>query len=226
MSSLLLMCAILSKWVYDQPHDDTPLGFTPTITSERVVLFEDDRVCVVAYRGTDSVADFFDDIRSQSFQHCDTESGMLKEFEKSFHEIDSGVHRRISERLRHCDSVYFTGHSLGAAMSLIAPSAYGVEKNDGIVTFGGPKVCCDGKHMRGVTRVVNKRDPIPALPISLEVSTLSHCGDFMIELPSKEHIYDYNLPTLPENYNLFDHRIDEYVGNLMEYINTMRTRDV
>ena len=230
MSISLLSCAILSAWVYSPYTKDIPMGvFNPVVVSDRATLFESDNMCVAAYRGTDSFSDFMDDLRIQTNQHCDHGDGFLREFLLSFDEIDHTVHDKIEKELKgkRCKDkkIYFTGHSLGAAMALIAPIEYGIEDFEKIITFGGPKVCCWDyqRPVDKIIRVVNEKDPIPALPEAIEVDTLYHCGPHIVALPTKKEMYDYDWPTLSENYDLFDHRINRYISNLRAYINHLRS---
>ena len=226
MSLSLLTCAILSAWVYSPEIKDIPMGiFEPILVSDRVTLFGSDDICVAAFRGTESFADLLDDLRTQTNQHCDHGDVFLREFLISFDEIDWHIHDLIEMELKgeNCKDkkIYFTGHSLGAAMALMAPVEYGIENFEKVITFGGPKVCCRNYTMdpNKVIRVVNHKDPIPALPEAVEVSRLQHCSPHAIALPSKNEINDYNWPTLMENYDLFDHRINKYISNLKRYIN-------
>lgn len=226
----LLSCAILSAWVYSPHTKDIPMGiYNPTVVSERVTLFESDQECVAAYRGSDSFQDFMDDVRIQTNQHCDHGDEFLREFLLSFDEIDELVHDKIEKALKgeNCKNkkLYFTGHSLGAAMALIAPIKYGIRDFEKIITFGGPRVCCWEYPMSvdKIIRVVNEKDPIPALPEPVEVSQLYHCGPHILTLPSRKVMNDYEWPPLSENYDLFDHGISHYISNLMKYINHLRS---
>jgi predicted lipase len=226
----LLSYAILSAWVYSPYTKDIPMGmFNPIIVSGRVTLFESDHSCVVAYRGTKSFSDFMDDLRIQINQHCDIESGILRGFLKSFNEIDQSSHDKIRVELKggRCKhkKIYFTGHSLGAAMALIAPIEYGIDKFERIITFGGPKICCRNYKLPTdkIIRVVNGGDPIPALPEPFEVDQLRHCGPRVVALPTKKEFYDYDWPTLEENHDLIDHGINNYISNLREYITHFRS---
>ena len=230
MSLLLLSCAILSAWVYNPHTRDIPLGvFNPVIVADRVTLFESDDSCVVAYRGTDSFQDLFEDLMAQADQHCDHDDGFVQEFLTSFDEIKYETHQEIEKRLKSdkCKDkkIYFTGHSLGAAMAIVAPVEYGMEDFEKIITFGGPKVCCFDFMLGNekIIRVVNERDPIPALPEPFEVRDLQHCGSHVVALPSRKEMDDFQWPTLKENYDIFDHRIEKYIKNIRGYINNIRS---
>lgn len=233
MSTLLLAFAILSEWVYNPYTRDIPMGiFNPIIVSDRVTLFSSEDSCVATYRGTDSVQDLFDDLMAQTKQHCDIRDGFLLEFLVSFDEIGTHVHHEIEQELKgdKCKgkNIYFTGHSLGGAMAMIAPREYGIDNFEKIITFGGPKLCCWGFSMDNekIIRVVNERDPIPALPEPFEVDELQHCGSHVVSLPSKKEFDDFNWPSLKNNYDLFDHRISSYINNVRGYINHLRSMEL
>lgn len=232
MSFIILASAILSSWVYTPDTKDIPMGiFKPIVVSPRVSLFETESLCIAAYRGTDSIQDLFEDLVSQTFQKCDFEFGVLKAFKVSFDEIGLETHNAMSYEIKEgrCKSktIYFTGHSLGSAMALIAPTAYGIDEYEKIITFGGPKVCCGGNNniinSNSILRMVNEKDPIPALPEPFEVQSLRHCGSHAVSLPSEKEIDDFEWPGLIQNYNLLDHRIQEYIKNIRRYINDLRT---
>lgn len=227
MSKIILVCAALSQWIYEQKTDDIPFGFKPIVASDRVVLFSDQMDnCVVAYRGTDSIQDFFHDITSQAYQVCNKKTGFLNEFEASFGEISTITHDQINTNLQKCRTIHFTGHSLGGAMAIIGSVSYDIKRHDGVITFGGPKICCgDDSRVQGITRVVNEHDPIPALPEPLELTSLSNCGCFAIRIPSNNYTDECAWPTLLENHNILDHEMKRYMSNVFGYINSMRALD-
>lgn len=213
MSPLLLLFALLSEWVYD-PSAPVPWGLTPLLIEERVsVVTDNSGTCVVVFRGTDSINDLFEDLIAQATSRCGDDK-LLVPFTNSYNEIDM---ERVGAIVNGppCRTNYLTGHSLGGAMATIAKVKGKIPGK--VITFGEPRTCCgisdDG------TRIVNKRDPIPALPVH---STVSHCADHGIELPTHTDVYDKDWPTLAVNYNVMDHRISHYITDLTTYINTQK----
>lgn len=224
--SSILVCAILSMWIY---NTGSPTHFTPLIQSDRVAVMSDNGMCVVVFRGTDSIYDFYEDIMSQADQRCSA-SGFITHFEESFEAIGDDTHVGVKSTIdNECGgTVYFTGHSLGGAMATIAPHKYGL-RDYKVITFGEPKTCCwdmsTGEDTLLITRVVNDKDPIPALPESTTVKNIKHCGATVLKLPSNVFAWDYNWPTLKENNRILDHRMMSYVNNLNGYINHMLSQE-
>lgn len=220
MSKLLTTLALLCKWVYTPKEGNINVPFSPVLSYDRVTLFKhiDNDICVVAFRGTDSIHDVMDDLKTQVYQHCNMETGVLKEFETSFSDIVGSVDISgyINDKAKCSAGLYFTGHSLGGVMATIAPMAWSVgRKYGGVVTFGGPKSCCNPMpYAVSITRVVDDLDPIPALPEPLEVSTIRHCGAKTLRLPSNQYIFSYDWPPLSGRYDIFSHRIQRYIDNL------------
>ena len=224
MSIVLKACALFSLWVYHQDETNYPVQFNKLIVNERVVLSELDSVCFLAFRGSHSLEDFMNDLKSQTFQEC-SENGFLKGFEESFSEIT--IHEQIKDKISSScgGGVFFTGHSLGGSLSTIASKKYEVDIKNGAITFGTPRTCCNDHHVDNGMRFVNKHDIIPALPEPFEVKKVHHCERVSVEIPSKEYYFDYYWPTVTENHNIFDHDMGKYYLDMPEYINKMLDED-
>jgi hypothetical protein len=214
MTTFILQCAILSGWVYNT-RNALPTGIEPILLEKRLAIVLDRHgTCVVTFRGTDSVDDLLEDLLSQTDQHCNDDTGFVKQFEDSFVHIGHHVHERVKNILSlRCNGVVvFTGHSLGGAMATIAPKLYGIVDYK-VITFGEPRTCCRGP---GVTtmRVVHNRDVIPALPLPWHVHSISHCGATSLHIPSNEYISDFYWPSISTNYDLLDHAMVKYINAL------------
>lgn len=224
MSQVIILCALLSQWMYSQPSENIPM--TPRIVHERIGLFEENSVCIVAYRGTDSIEDLVNDITSQVFQTCNHETGFLREFEKSFEEIhgNNEILNYVRDESNCKNGLYLTGHSLGGSMASIAR----IEREHKVITFGEPNTCCwemsIGQDTMSLLRVVNEYDMVPALPEPIHTKSLKHCGSTILSVPSNEILNGYEWPTLTDNHNVLDHRISEYVKHLRRYINNLRVK--
>lgn len=219
MSPLILLFALLSQWIYTPTLSPPPWGLTPLLIEERVAVVTDKEsgTCVVVFRGTDSIDDFFEDLISQVTDRCDNEMGILKPFLDSYKKIDM---QKVKDVVKgpecRTKGIYLTGHSLGGAMASIAKLKSDVYGK--VVTFGEPRTCCNTDHETYGLRVVNKRDPIPALPLHTNVR---HCANHGLLLPSNVDQYGKRWPSLPDNYSILDHRMSHYITDLSNYINTM-----
>ena len=89
-----------------------------------------------------------------------------------------------------CDQLIVTGHSLGAALAVLAAPDIAVnlapQLEPKLVTFGGPKaglrnfVQAFNIHIASCFRIVNLFDPVPHLPLEFPLHPYSHVG---VEVP-------------------------------------------
>jgi hypothetical protein len=222
MSPIFLVLALLSEWIYTQ-NTPLPWGLTAVYISSRVVVVNNDQgTCVVAFRGTDSITDLLDDLITQSYQSCD--GRVISGFMYSYHQIDMDVVKRSVSSV-NCKQLYVTGHSLGGAMAEIAANGLStlVVSPTTVVTFGCPRVCCISSDVTidrvVTTRLVNRHDPITALPERFGTRDVAHCSGIALELPSMTKHDDLHWPPLSGHVDPLDHKISRYVKTLKEYIN-------
>jgi predicted lipase len=162
--------------------DKAILSFRGTEPSELKDLIDDIRVLQIEYKGASVHRGFLEA----------TESLWMMGIEEDLNKLS---HRKV----------YVTGHSLGAAMAVIAGMKYGFE---GIVTFGEPRTGANiGKALIGNprhVRFVNGKDLI---------TTLIPRSRFYIEHGIKKQIpivEDYEII----NGKLFDHSIINYADRI------------
>ncbi|MGQ0614442.1 MAG: lipase family protein [Planctomycetaceae bacterium] len=111
---------------------------------------------------------------------------------RGFHDALEGIRPDLAAWLARIDRpVWFTGHSLGAALATLA---YARHRRDGLVTFGSPRVgnrSFARAFPPGAIRVVNGRDPIPTHPWPL---LFRHVGELhrIGETPSPGPIPDHS----------------------------------
>ncbi len=119
-----------------------------------------DDVGVVAIRGTDNRQQWLEDFDALArpvshgayWVHCG--------FEEVYSTIRDSVAAAI-KAVSGCRTVYITGHSLGAALALLA----GLDNNNANTwTFAGPRVFGPGARL-GCYRVVNHWDIVPNVPV-------------------------------------------------------------
>lgn len=197
---------MLCKWVYDDHKTPLPVGFTPLLSHPRVALLTSGSTCFVVFRGTASLDDVVKDIMSFDGR-CD-ESGFNVGFMNSYNEM-SKQHVEIKALIHNhqCSHVHFTGHSLGGAMAIIAAYRHA---NATVVTFGGPKMCCDRQDI-SLVRFVANGDPVPTLP----GPPLYHCGRHAITLPGWNDVYDKTWPSLVDHHDILSHRMSNYIQQLL-----------
>ena len=167
-----IMCQ-LSALTYKSRIPFPVFGFDTVQCIEKdnacVHIFENSTIMVLAFRGTNDIADFFADINmtSQYTNNGTVHYGFYKEYRK----LEPLFRDKLTNTQKH---IYCTGHSLGGALAVIASSEYPVKA---VVTFGAPKVgasdfcksCSNVVHIRWV----NGGDKIARLPIS----RFSHFGE-------------------------------------------------
>lgn len=132
--------------------------------------------CVIAFRGTNALNDWFDnaDVSQVKRIGCKVHRG--------FDHGERLLHYRLTNELPECERYWITGHSLGGALATL----YAVRLADaglnvaGLYTFGSPRVGCrcfaqhadyvlSGRHFR----VVHGNDVVPRVPRPLRYR---HCG--------------------------------------------------
>lgn len=221
MSPIFLVLALLSEWIYTQ-NTTPPWGLTTMYMAARVAAFSnpDKSTCIVVFRGTDSIADLIDDLVTEAYQSCD--GNFISGFTDSYRKLDMSA---VKRSIKGCKDLYITGHSLGGAMAEIASNDLStlVTNPTKVVTFGCPRVCCVNDEVTtgrvATTRMVNRHDPIPALPGRSGATHVAHCDGVSLELPSMKRHDDLNWPTLIGHEDPFDHEISRYVKALSDYIN-------
>lgn len=145
---------------------------------------------IVFVRGTEvfSVNAFFDVIADLNIRMVEESVGgkVHRGFAEALDEVWSGT-EGVEQHLRGLQSsgvehLWFTGHSLGAAIATLAAARFGDAR--GVYTFGSPRV---GNRefvetlAAPVYRVVNNRDPVAQLPPTVRlpgglVFDYDHCG--------------------------------------------------
>lgn len=154
-------------------------------TDTQLFIATRDDIAVVAFRGSSSFQDFVADakMRRRDWRGLSVHRGFADAYES--------VRLQIRSALRQ-STVYFTGHSLGAALATLCaydfsghvvnpPMEDNMEEKDfGVYLFGSPRVG-DAKFamaydaaLRGRTfRFVNETDPVCRLPFWIPHLTLS-----------------------------------------------------
>lgn len=149
---------------------DSMVGYVATI----------DDFAVVAFRGTDDIPDW---IQNLKIDYVQTPHGGVH---RGFYESFQALKHQVRERLKQSNStkVWITGHSLGGALAVICAEDL-VASSDvevcGLVTFGQPMVGKRdfAKHMEQMmpskfAHFVNASDAVPRIPPGYK-----HCGSLV-----------------------------------------------
>jgi len=136
--------ATLSEYAYLMPQKfiQTCKTFTPSFHSAKgtqCYTLWDDNTLIFAFRGTELQLDDIKtdlDFLKEETSHGKVHSGFLNAYEDIKSKIKADYDMLSSGR-----KVYFTGHSLGAALSTLAINDLGKDE-DSLYTFGSPRVGC------------------------------------------------------------------------------------
>jgi hypothetical protein len=218
MSHFLLSLMLLNQWIYNPLVSTLPVGFEPIYVDDRIGLLKNDGNCFITHRGTKTIEDIYFDLESELYQECN-ENGHIDAFVQSFNKLPS-----MDELIKTsaCESVFYTGHSLGGITSRMAandashnvPIAY-------IVTYGEPKSCCNYTQSNiSSIRVINGQDPIPSLPSG---SHITHCSSLSLNSMYGTWSDSRFYPTIPlfPILKLHHHHVEEYVKSISVYINNI-----
>ena len=108
--------------------------------SAQAALIEHDDFLCMAFRGTNELADWLDNINAFSTK------ALFGQFHRGFWNSVEDVWSPLDARLRHCQAekkrpVFITGHSLGGAMATVAAARFIHDDRpfNGVYTFGQPR---------------------------------------------------------------------------------------
>lgn len=145
-------------------------------TDTQGIVLVNDQLVIVAFRGTESIKDWMTDakVRKVTTEHPEF-YGQFKlhcGFRDAFKSVLPQLHALTNEQdfFNSHRPVYFTGHSLGGALAVIAAICF-TGTIGGVITFGQPRVG-DGDFAETyskilgykTTRVVNGLDAVTLMP--------------------------------------------------------------
>lgn len=164
---------------------------------------------LVSIRGTESPGEWLCDFEAVP-TGCQIASGTVHEgFQKVYEVIQTSALDGLRSALKPGDTLFITGHSLGAALAILfAYDAVSVTQNVRVCTFAGPRVGLGdfvtsyNQRVPETLRVVNRWDivpnvPVPAPPLCLYAhvgSLLAIDGGFTLDLG---HAHSLPLSYLP-----------------------------
>jgi triacylglycerol lipase len=211
-----------------------------TASSTQAFLAASDSYAILGFRGTesDNLADLKTDadIRLSPFENgARVHRGFLAALDQVWAEVDE----RLTEMTARGLSIWYTGHSLGAALATLAAAR---RKPDALYTFGSPRVGDDGfarlLDTIPIQRVVNCSDMATTVPgrflgyrhVGDQVFMTSTAGLFVNPTPMRVFFskaaanvkYGATLPWLRRGRvaarSFADHAIVNYTAALMEAI--------
>ncbi|SDD67689.1 lipase family protein [Actinokineospora iranica] len=167
-----------AEWGFDRVrHHETT--FSPPFPLEHTQAYTmgSDRMVITAFRGTEpaQIRDWLSDATTPPWPGPGKTGLVHYGFGEALDSVYPRVRDAVTEFQDNEQTVWFTGHSLGAALALLAALRLHLEEPnllaDGVYTFGQPRVCdrvlaqAHDKAFRGRThRFVNNNDIVPQVP--------------------------------------------------------------
>ena len=139
--------AILAALKNDDPQFENVVGFDKDSAQAMLVVHKD--YIAITFRGTNELKDWLDNINAFATQR------LFGSFHRGFYQSVMEFWQEIENKINLLKAprpVWFTGHSLGGAMAVIAAAMYIHEDRpfSGLYTFGQPR-CMD----RSTSRLFN-----------------------------------------------------------------------
>lgn len=222
--------ATLSEYAYLMPQKfiQTCKTFTPSFHSAKgtqCYTLWDDNTLIFAFRGTELKLDDIKtdlDFLKEETSHGKVHSGFLSAYEDIKSKIKTDYDMLSSGR-----NVYFTGHSLGAALSTLAIDDIGKE-SDSLYTFGSPRVGCSNfvkqfnSRFKNTYRYRNENDIVTREPMALlgyrhvgDCYYYDGAGKLTINPSWWKRFKEYSKGMLKDKLDMFkDHSVSNYVGLL------------
>jgi triacylglycerol lipase len=192
--------------------------FQCDVRGTQCLVVDNDRFAIVAFRGTriESFPDPILNLKLRLLNKLDLATDVdfrlapgtcvHAGFHRSVEEIWSGLdeHLEAIRGERNGKTIWFTGHSLGAALATIAADRFGPGNVGGLYTFGSPRVGDDdfqASFAAPCYRFVNNTDIVPHLPPPGLLAKYSHVGALkfidstggIVSDPTRFNIIDSNI---------------------------------
>lgn len=165
-------------WGFDEVrHHET--RFTPPFPLEdsQAYTAASDHMIITAFRGTEpaQIRDWLSDAGTPPWPGPATTGYVHHGFAEALQSIFPGVKDTLAELRTENQTVWFTGHSLGGALAMLAGARMYLEdprlQADGVYTYGQPRTCdrilaaaCNKGFTNRMYRFVNNNDIVPQLP--------------------------------------------------------------
>ncbi|MDX3380568.1 lipase family protein [Streptomyces niveiscabiei] len=166
--------------------------FTPPFPLEdtQAYTIASDQMIITAFRGTEpaQIRDWLSDATTPPWPGPAATGYVHYGFGQALESVFPAVEEAVAAFRDNGQSVWFTGHSLGGALAMLAGCRMYLEaprlRADGIYTYGQPRTCdrllaasCNKGFRERLHRYVNNNDIVPQLPPEpayTHVDTLHH----------------------------------------------------
>jgi triacylglycerol lipase len=199
--------------------------FQGELRGAQCLVMDSDRFAIVAFRGTriESFPDPFLKFKLRMLNKVDLATDVDLRLAPGTHvhagfywsldEIWSGLldHLQAIRAEGSGKTIWFTGHSLGAALATIASDRFGAGKAAGLYTFGSPRVGDDvfkASFTVPCYRFVNNTDVVPHLPPPALLANYTHVGDLKFIDSTGRIVGD------PTTYDIIDSNIRGHLQSL------------
>ncbi|GAA2379838.1 lipase family protein [Streptomyces sp. XM4011] len=165
-------------WGFDRlRHHES--RFTPPfpLQDTQAYTMGSDRMIITAFRGTEpeQIKDWLSDATTPPWPGPGGTGYVHYGFAEALDSVFPAVRDTLAEFRDNDQTVWFTGHSLGGALAMLAGARMRLEEPrllaDGIYTYGQPRTCdrllaaaCDQDFAQRMFRFVNNNDIVPQLP--------------------------------------------------------------
>jgi triacylglycerol lipase len=170
---------------------------------------------ILVFRGTDSNRDYVTDLNFGILPRDQNEIGVHKGFSKALDSVWDEIEKELS---RLACPIFYTGHSLGAALAILAASRY---MPRAVYTFGSPRVGNEAfvasMQTLPIHRVVDSKDAAALLPP--EALGFRHVGLLQLLLEPQTEVKENSFHALLKIFEepprlLADHAPVNYVDRI------------
>ncbi len=197
-----------------------------------------DRMIITAFRGTepDQIKDWLSDVTTPPWPGPGGMGYVHYGFAEALDSVLPEVRNALAEFRNNGQTVWFTGHSLGGALAMLAGAYTYLEDPrqlpDGVYTFGQPRACdsllaaaVDESFSERMYRFVNNNDVVPQVPPQppyAHVETLRYIdtqGRIRESMPPLGGLTDRvtgltSDPFAPASDGIRDHSLNAYIAAL------------
>ncbi|MFN0109707.1 MAG: lipase family protein [Blastocatellia bacterium] len=209
----------------------------PAVDTEGFVIANTQDV-IVAFRGTEVkvIRDWLTDLRFKPTAWAGNAGKIHSGFNDALESVYDEMRNAVVSLRDNGQNLWFTGHSLGAALATLAAWRLRDETNDvhypqGIYTFGQPRTgnedfvaAFDGRLKSRMFRFDNNNDIVPHVPLKGEIFDFDHVGnlcyfdtdgDLKTRRPFFDHIEGLIRGIGQPGLDAFeDHEMDKYLAAL------------
>ncbi|MGW6459188.1 lipase family protein [Streptomyces sp. NPDC055078] len=166
------------QWGFDRVrHHHTRFEPPFPLADTQAYTIASDRMIVTAFRGTEpaQIRDWLSDATTPPWPGPARTGYVHYGFGEALDSVLPSVRDALDELWDNGQTVWFTGHSLGGALAMLAGCRMCMEepglRADGVYTFGQPRTCdrilaaaCNKDFRDRLYRFVNNNDIVPHLP--------------------------------------------------------------